>query len=288
MRIKPYHLLISILLLAWFLWACRLVTGGTPTSPPPTPTDTPPPQPTPTQTAQPLAMCHLGAGLRLETIPILQKYKPRPAYVMTGGIRIAAEQFPKFQGWFRVIGAPSLEELQRKAEQAEKQGIPYEALAYGLETGATTPEEEWKDLIGSTQKARAIADRFEKLLVMAPGPRLIQDNPDKYAPMAALADLWVFQAQIFQKDPPGQEFREKVAQVLEQIEAGNPNISIWAQIVLPPDHPPDPAEWLAYHQSIEDLVEGSYIGAYTWAIHDPALITGAIDSIFAAVCEGER
>jgi hypothetical protein len=198
---------------------------------------------------------------------------------------MAETYFPQLEGRIRALGAPSLEGLRQRAEEAERRGVRYEALSYGLETSRTTPEEEWQDLIGSTEKARAIADEYGKLLVMGPGFRLMSENWDKYPEMAALADLWVLQTQRLQVNPPGSEYRQDVQRVVDQIRAGNPNISIWAQITLPPDREPDAEEWLAYHSSIADLVEGTYVGVYTWGSEDPALLVKTIEAIFAAFCK---
>jgi hypothetical protein len=80
-----------------------------------------------------------------------------------------------------------------------------------------------------------------------------------------------------------------VEQVVAQIRAGNPDILIWAQITLLPDRPPDAQEWLAYHQSIADLVDGAtYVGAYTWDTADAGQLVSTIETIFAAACSGEQ
>ncbi|MGD8791941.1 MAG: hypothetical protein PVF47_05260, partial [Anaerolineae bacterium] len=173
--------------------------------------------------------CLLGTGLRRETAPIVVRHDRLGGLVQAATVGMAETYFPQLEGRIRALGAPSLEGLRQRAEEAERRGVRYEALSYGLETSRTTPEEEWQDLIGSTEKARAIADEYGKLLVMGPGFRLMSENWDKYPEMAALADLWVLQTQRLQVNPPGSEYRQDVQRVVDQIRAGNPNISIWAQ-----------------------------------------------------------
>jgi hypothetical protein len=206
---------------------------------------------------------------------------------MASSAGLAEHYFPQLEGWIRVLGAPSLGELAQRAEAAAARGVAYEALGYGLETSQGTPDEEWQDVVSSTEKARAIADRYGKLLVMGPGFRLMSQNWEHYPEMAALADVWLLQTQRLQANPPGPEYRREVERVVAQIRAGNPDILIWAQITLLPDRPPDAAEWLAYHQSIADLVGGAtYVGAYTWDTVATGQLVSTIEAIFAAACGG--
>lgn len=227
----------------------------------------------------------LGVGLRRQTAPILDKYSHRPGFVMCATVGLAAEYFPELEGWIRVLGAPSLEALRDKADEAKRRGVPYEGLVYGLETSSSTPREEWQDLVGSTAKARTIADEYDKLLVMGPGFRLMTQNPDRYPEMAALADMWVLQTQRLQLDPPGAAYRAGVQDIVDQIRAGNPGIEVWAQITLPPDREPSAEEWLAYRQSIVDLVDGTFIGVYTWDAASEEQLVATIDEILAAALE---
>jgi hypothetical protein len=226
----------------------------------------------------------VGTGLRLETVPALLAYEGPPGLVMAASSQLAEEYFDRFEGWIRVLGAPSLEALEQKAKRAEERGLAYEALAYGLETTATTPEGEWQDMLGATTQARAIADRYGKLLLMGPGFRLMSQNEDAYPAMAALADIWMLQTQRLQLSPPGAEYRQEVARIVSLIEAGNPQISVWAQITLPPDREPEAEEWLAYRDAIADLVDGTYLGVYTWRTEDEALLVRTMEKILAGAC----
>jgi hypothetical protein len=230
----------------------------------------------------------VGMGLRRQTAASINAYKDRLGFVMCASVGLAEIHFPALEGWTRALGAPSLEALRQKAEEAKKRGVPYEALSYGLETSRSTPENEWRNLVRSTQEARAIADEYGKLLVMGPGYRLMAQNWDLYPPMAALADMWVIQTQRLQVDPPGTAYREGVRRVADQIRAGNANMTIWAQITLPPDRQPNAQEWLAYRQSIMDLVDGTYIGVYTWQSFDTQVLIATIDEILAAMEEREQ
>jgi hypothetical protein len=225
-------------------------------------------------------------GLRQETVPVLQAYGDRPGLVMAASSRLAEQEFAGLEGWIRVLGAPSLDMLAQKAERAAEMGLEYEALAYGLETSRSTPEEEWQDLVGSTEQARALADRYGKLLLMGPGFRLMSAHEEMYAPMAALSDIWMFQTQRLQLNPPGADYRREVERVVGLIRAGNPDIVVWAQITLPPDREPDAAEWLDYRGSIADLVDGTYLGVYTWGSEDTGLLVGTIEEIFEG-CRGD-
>lgn len=182
------------------------------------------------------------------------------------------------------MGAPSLATLQDKGMRANSSGVPYEALGYGLETSKSTPDEEWQDLIGSTQKARQLADELHTQLLMAPGFKLMSDNEGLYPSMAAMADIWMLQTQQLQKGPPGPEYRQEVERIVNLIRSGNPGIAIWAQITLPPDREPNAAEWLEYRQAIMDLVDGTYIGVYTWDASNQDTLVNTIKSIIAAVC----
>jgi hypothetical protein len=231
--------------------------------------------------------CALGVGLRQETVAVVLAHQDDLRLVMSASSSLASLHFPELEGVTRLLGAPSLEVLEQKAERALAEGVRYEALAYGLETSPTTPDAEWGDLMGSTEAAHAIADRYGKSLVVGPGFRLMSRHEDAYPAMAASSDLWMLQTQQLQKGPPGEDYREEVARITRLIRSGNPDIGVWAQITFPPDRKPDPEEWLAYRASIADLVDGTYIGIYTWDTLDPKELVAAIEAILATVCKSE-
>jgi hypothetical protein len=278
--------IIFLLLSTWVLVACGEVHGTASIVqdyPDNTPTveKTLEPPPIITPDSPPInEFCIIGTGMRDKTVPILLKYKDSPALVMSPSVELAANYFPQLEGWIRVIGAPSLQELQHKAAQAQQEGIPYEALGYGLESGKSTPEEEWSDLVGSTQQARIIADQYDKLLVMAPGFKLMSKNEDKYPPMADLADIWLLQTQRLQASPPGEVYRQDVQEIIDLIKSGNPDIEIWAQIVFPPNQEPEPDTWLAYRTSIADIVNGTYLGVYSWEYFEADILVSAMDTVY--------
>jgi hypothetical protein len=272
--------LIQLLLASWVLISCNGVQ---------TPASISTQEATPTKSliiSITSESCNIGTGMRKETVPILLKYKDSPALVMTSSVALAATNFPKLEGWIRSIGSSSLQDLQQKAEQAYQENIPYEAISYGLESGQGTPEEEWSDLVGSTQKASNIASQFGKLLIMAPGFRLMSKNEDEYTQMAALTDIWVIQTQQLQLSPPGDVYKQGVQRVVELVRSGNPDIKIWAQITLPPNQEPDPNSWLAYRASIMNLVNGTYLGVYTWGKTDTDTLINAMDAIYDT-CENK-
>lgn len=284
-------------MIAMSLTACNLNHGqgiiSSPTLAPTLVLDPTPTVPTIAATSSPTTVdnaaggseCNLGIGLRAETIEVVLRHKDQISMVMAANSSLAEEYFDQFEGVLRVIGAPSLAEMKQKAERAAANQTPYEALAYGLETGQSTPDEEWQDLIGSTEKARTLSDEFDKLLVMGPGFKLLSENEDSYGPMGALADIWILQTQQLQKGPPDSEYRREVERIISLIRAENPDIEIWAQITLPPDRPPDAEEWLAYHAEIADLVDGTYIGVYTWDTVPQEQLNAVIEKIIETVCE---
>ncbi len=264
---------------------------ATPEAPVATATRTPVPTPTATATGTPeevATTCSLGTGLRRETVDLLLTYREHPGLVMSANPTLAEEVFPEFEGWIRVMGAPSIEMLEQRALRAEETGMVYEGLGYGLETSETTPEEEWQDLVGATANARTVVDQYGKLLVMAPGLRLMSQNEDAYAPMAEKTDIWIFQTQRLQRQPPGPAYREDVARIVNEIRAAHPDIVIWAQITMPPDRAPDAEEWVAYHDAISDLVDGTYIGVYIWDRVPENEILAAMETIFETICESEQ
>jgi hypothetical protein len=197
---------------------------------------------------------------------------------------LAEAYFPDLEGWIRVLGAPSLDVLEQQSQRAYERGLAYEAVGYGLETGESTPDAEWQDIVAATQQARALADRYGKLLVLGPGLRLMSENEDKYPAMAALTDIWILQTQRLQVKGPGSFYRQEVERIVTLIRAGNPNIQIWAQITLLPDREPDAEEWLAFRQSIDDLVDGTYLGVYLWGKVDEEQLTATVEDIYSRAC----
>lgn len=261
------------------------VATATPTAARPTSTvRAPTPSVTPVTATQRTDRCALGIGLNSDTVAIVTQYRASNGLVMAASPELAAQHFAQLPGWFRILGAPNLQTLQQKGERAEEENLPYEALAYGLETGPGTPDGEWKDPVGSARQAAAIVDAFGKQLVMGPGFQLMARHIDAYEPMAAESDIWMLQTQQLQKYPPGAEYRRAVQEIVALIRTGNPDAEIWAQITLPPDRDPQAGEWLAYHAAIDDLVTGAYIGVYTWDRAEAETLRAAVAAIFDSVC----
>lgn len=230
----------------------------------------PSPAPTGTQaptvaTATPAATfawesCRLGAGLRQDTVTVLAPYKGRLAMIVTQALNVAKGNFDQYQGSMRVLVSPNLAQIQQKIAGAPTSNVPYEALGYDLEAGHNTPVAEYQDLVGSTQKAAALAHQAGKLLLMIPGFKLMSENQSDYPAMAALSDIWVIQTQQLQVNPAGPAYRQAVQQVIALLKQGHPGISIWAQISVTPGKTPLTAdEWLAYRSSIVDLVDGAFV-----------------------------
>jgi len=228
--------------------------------------------------------CKLGLGLREETKDFLLENVGYVGLIMTANSNLGEMYFPLFDESIRVLGAPSLQVLETKAMRARDANMPYEALGYGLETSASTPAEEWQNIIDSTEAAESLGKQYQKQLLLAPGFRLMSQNETLYAEMASLADIWILQTQQLQKKPPGPEYRQEVERIVSLIRSGNPEIVIWAQITLPPDRKPNAEEWLAYRALIDDLVDGTYVGAYTWDIFENSELLDEIAAIFTSVC----
>lgn len=243
-------------------------------------------EPDPTKVNSPTTFdpCELGLGLRDETKDFLLENTGHAGLIMAANSNLAEAYFPMFEESIRVLGAPSLEVLETKALRARDADMSYEVLGYGLETSASTPDEEWRDIVASTEAAEALSIQFEKQLLLAPGFRLMSQNEALYAEMASMTDIWILQTQQLQKKPPGPEYRQEVERIISLIRSGNPEILIWAQITLPPDRKPDAEEWLAYRELIADLVDGTYIGVYTWDIFEDSELLSEIETIFESVC----
>ena len=228
--------------------------------------------------------CELGLGLREETKDFLLDNVGSVGLIMSSNSNLAEMYFPMFGESIRVLGAPSLQVLETKAMRARDANSPYEALGYGLETSASTPAEEWQNITASSEAAEVLASQYEKQLLLAPGFRLMVQNENLYAEMASMTDFWILQTQQLQKNPPGPEYRQEVERIVSLIRSGNPEIVIWAQITLPPDRKPDAEEWLAYRALIADLVDGTYVGVYTWDIFEDSELLVEIAEIFESVC----
>lgn len=228
--------------------------------------------------------CKIGLGLREETREFLLENTDHVGLIMSANSNLAEAYFPLFEDAIRVMGAPSLQILNTKATRAADMDLPYEALGYGLETSVSTPAEEWRNMIASTEEAAVLVNQYDKQLLLAPGFKLMSQNETLYSEMASKADIWILQTQQLQKKPPGPEYRQEVERIISLIRAGNPEIIIWAQITLPPDRKPDAEEWLAYRELIVDLVDGTYIGVYTWDIFEESQLLSEISTIVTSVC----
>lgn len=229
--------------------------------------------------------CKLGLGLRAETLDLLLEHKNQIDFIMSASSILAEQYFSEFEGATRIIAAPSLKLLMVKGERALANKVPFEAIGYGLETSKSTPDEEWQDLVESTKKARDLSKKYEKLLVLGPGFKLLSTNEDKYGPMGAFTDIWMLQTQQLQKGPPSIEYRQEIERIVKLIRSENPEVEVWAQITLPPDRVPDANEWLAYHRFIFDLVDGVFIGVYTWDHVDQDHLIETIKTIIETACE---
>lgn len=236
----------------------------------------------------PPAACPPGVHLSSETAPLLVEYRQAPGTVSAFSSIQAEMTFPELNAWQRLIVQPSLQGLQMKAQRAAESGLAYEALVYAPDTRPATPEEEWQNLLGTTQAARDIADQYGKQLILAPGSMLMAENPDNYPLMAALADGWFINTAVYQNaNPPGDRYRWDVGTVVNRLRAGNANIAIWAQISLDPQMP-DPDTWLAYWTSLRGLVHAADVVANFGSAEEPELLLGAIEELILRTCNLSR
>ncbi len=203
---------------------------------------------------------------------------------MVSSIAAALNYFPELEGALRVLVAPSLEQLQVLAARADQTRLSYDALGYSLERSRNITPEEQEDPLGATEQAAELANQYDKPLVLGPGLQLMQDHWSDYAAMAALVDVWILQTQHLQVHPPGTEYRQEVEKVVRELRSGNPGVKIWAQISVTPGQTVlSVEEWLAYRDSILDLVDGIYV----LDVSDPSR-PETLEAIFARICGSDQ
>ncbi len=113
--------------------------------------------------------CPFGTNLNKENLDLLLRHVDEKGVLASYSYDQAARDFSHFKGWYRVLIATNLANLEYLAQQAEDDGTPYEALGYSPDQGNNAIASEISNLLSSTQKARAIAKHYGKLLVMLPG-----------------------------------------------------------------------------------------------------------------------
>jgi hypothetical protein len=228
--------------------------------------------------------CPLGLTLIDETAPLIIKYRQLAGDVSAFTYLPAETYFSQLDSWQRMIVQPSLAGLQTKAERAAARMVPYEALVYAPDRRASTPEEEWQNLLQATQEARNIADTYGKQLVLSPGILLMAENTELYPAMAALADGWIIDAGPFQNaNSPGNDYRWDVETVVNRVSAGNSDIAITVLIYLDPAAP-NPTTWITYWLSLQGLVDTGHIMVNLAAAEESATLLTAVETITIRVC----
>lgn len=112
----------------------------------------------------------------------------------------------------------------------------------------------------------------------------MSENVTAYPAMAAQADIWVLQTQVLQAGYAAETYRQEVDGYVQLIRSGNPEIKIWAQITIPPEQELEASYWLMYHHAIADLVDGTYLGLYTWDTLQAEDLLALMESIYVQVC----
>jgi len=226
--------------------------------------------------------CKLGVNLNIHNSEMLRKYVDMRGVISTWSFELAQRNFSGYDGWFRVLIAPSLADLEDMAKKAKENNIPYEALGYDLEEGANVPSSEYNDPLGSGEAARALADKYRKQLVMLPALSLMTKNSDLYSPMAALSDAWMIQTQDLQVLPP-EEYRHQVEQIIQLIRSGHADLPVYAQIVLTPQRL-EAQYWLDYRQAIANRVQGVALAFFAWDKVDHQQALMVMEQVMTTVC----
>ncbi|MGM0492491.1 MAG: hypothetical protein ACQER1_06080 [Armatimonadota bacterium] len=136
-------------------------------------------------------------------------------------------------------------------------------IGYNPERSPGTTTEEMDNLLESVRTAKAMADDFGSPLLVGPGLREMRQHEELYPDLARHSNIWLVQSQSLQmhvsrelKTP--EEYRAGVERIVEMLREGNPEISVFVQIVASgkPDADLFTAEQMVGHiRAIEDLVD---------------------------------
>jgi hypothetical protein len=225
--------------------------------------------------------CPVSVQLRRDNADLILKYNPKTVTVSDWAL--AAQYFSILNNSSRVLLGSSLAELQKIMTDVESAKVPYEGIAYDLERGAQTPETEQADPVTASKQAADLAHAHGKTLIMVPGMKLMQQNPQYFNGMAANADGWVIQSQKYQGQfQAGPDYRNTILQVITKIKEGNPNIPIWVQISVTPGvgTPLSVETLLAYRNSVINDITGIAI----FDLLDPAK-PATLKGFLEAVCK---
>lgn len=224
----------------------------------------------------------------------------------------ASEYFPQLPGWELAQICNSLECLQTRVDNANRDGLAYDYLSYGPERLGGVPEWEKTHLPEATAQARQIADNAGKKLQISYSTKQLHqealergygwDNPGQVVNLLApYGDFWLIQAADEFNNPnnqdygnygpilsqrhyePGPEWRAEVEKWVNWIRAANPNIEIWIQMAFHRIGFPEEAfpsaelvleyrEWLVAPEHGPPLVDGVFLSS---------IYSWAIDSVAA-------
>lgn len=232
---------------------------------------------------------------------------------------MGAEHFDNLHNWDKVFICNSHDCLNERAQRAAQESLAYDYLAYDPERQEGVPDEEKYNLPWATQTARQIADEWGKPLIISYSTRQLHQEAEErgydwndpsavVAMLAPYGDVWLIQAAdeywrledntirpiLSQRVyPPGDEFRAEVQRWVGWIKSANPNIKIWIQLGLqrigvPGENEPSADLFLAYRDSIADLVDGIYITPIYGSIEQLPIANQEMVEVFHRACTPQQ
>jgi hypothetical protein len=189
----------------------------------------------------------IGFGLRKDTTDLLQVYQP--GLIHTASAYSADAWFPLAKG-LTILVAMNLDQLEAHAKRGPNRFVDY--LGYNPERSDNTPPEEHSDVPRATREALRICRRNCARLMLGPGGRLMDDNPDWFRKVAIYPDAYYMQTQIYQTDLDG--YRQRLHAPIAQLRADRPDLPIYGQISTNPGpHDLTPDQWCEYFRRAAGL-----------------------------------
>ena len=209
----------------------------------------------------------IGFGLSERTLPFLRYLTNANDFVDLMNITKSSDLITNAneKSIQTVCIARSLDGLKEIAALAKEKEVICNYLGYNPEDREGTPEEELNDFVGSSQKAQQTVQSYGLKLVNGPGLKYISKQEENYAQAAKFTDIWLIQTQGLtidkktNKHATPEEYNQSVKRVADMLRSGNPEVKIWAQIVLTPGGVEaaqfTPEEIVAYIKSVEGAVD---------------------------------
>jgi hypothetical protein len=181
----------------------------------------------------------------------------------------------------------SITRLFPKLESMASHNAPYTSFAYGPEClpGGGVPEEECADLLGYLDQVMARPEVEGRTVIYGPASELIAldthiSSPDQLVLRAGLmtqmaqrlrpGDIFFLRPGPFQMAGPGgivgmppEAVADVVSQMVQVIHNANPEVEIWAQLLLNPfegdeQYMNGAEHFLGFREALVDLVDGTY------------------------------